>query len=91
MISTYNNPQPYTMQNLPLIVRKSLSLHGFTLLDFLEKYREQFYAEFPKMVKDGRIKYTEDVSEGLQNAGEAILDVQMGRNKGKKIVMVAYE
>ena len=91
MISTYNSSRPYVMKNLPLIVRRSLSLHGFTLLDFLDKYTEQFYADIPKMVKEGRIKYTEDANTGLQSAGDAILDVQMGRNQGKKIVVVAQE
>lgn len=91
MISTYNSAHPYTMRNLSLIVRKSLLLHGFTVLDFHKKYAEQFYAEVPKMVKEGEIKYTEDASVGLQSAGEAILDVQMGRNTGKKIVVVAQE
>ena len=91
MISTYNNVNAYTMRNLPLIVYKSLSVHGFTLMDLHARYVEKFYAEVPQMVKEGKIEYTEDVSVGYENAGEAILEVQQGRNRGKKIIVVAED
>jgi len=91
MISAYNNADGYTVKNLPLIFAKSLTLYGFTVMDFHDKYAERFYDEFPRMVQEGKIKYTEDVSFGLGGVGEAMLDVQMGRNKGKKLIKVADE
>ena len=45
----------------------------------------------PKKLASGEIKYTEDITRGLENAGHAILDVQTGKNKGKSVVVVAEE
>ena len=45
----------------------------------------------PPRVASGEIKYKEHVVRGLENAGQAILDVQMGRNFGKSVVVVADE
>ena len=43
------------------------------------------------MIANGEIKYNEDVKYGLENAMEAILDVQKGVNKGKSIIVVSQE
>ena len=92
MISSYNSESgDYPVKNLSQIFAKSLSLHGFTVRVLHDKYAERFYAEVPLMVKAGKIKYQEDVSIGLESTGEAILEVQQGRNKGKKVVVVAEE
>jgi NADPH-dependent curcumin reductase CurA len=39
-------------------------------------------------VREGRIKYKEDVSEGLENAPRELIGVLRGENFGKKIVRV---
>lgn len=92
MISSYNSDSgDYPVKNLSQIFMKSLSLHGFTVSVLHDKYAECFYAEVPQMVKEGKIKYQEDISVGLESVGEAISDVQKGRNKGKKVVVVVEE
>ena len=40
------------------------------------------------MVADGRVKYRETVTEGLQNAPEAFLSLLQGGNFGKQLVRV---
>ena len=37
---------------------------------------------------DGSLRYREDVSDGLENAPDALADVLGGRNFGKKLVRV---
>lgn len=54
-----------------------------------EKYVDRFYKEVPKRVASGEIKYTEDIVNGLGNAGHALEAVQRGTNKGKVVVIVA--
>jgi NADPH-dependent curcumin reductase CurA len=39
-------------------------------------------------ISDGRIKYREDVTEGLEQAPEAFLHMLRGRNVGKALVKV---
>ena len=40
------------------------------------------------MVADGRVKYEEDITEGLENAPQAFMDMLRGGNTGKTIVKV---
>ena len=66
-------------------------MYGFLVFTLLKKYEDAFYKEFPPLVAQGKIKYKEDKSLGLDKAGEAILEVQKGHNSGKKIIAVAEE
>ena len=90
MISTYNVDPP-TMKNLMRIVRCELKVYGFIVGNLMPKYGEAFYAEVPKWIADGAIKYTEDVKIGLEQTGQAILDVQTGKNTGKSVIVVAKD
>lgn len=79
-------------QNLAKIIYTEIQIIGYLVFGKLEPvYREEFEANFPKLIKDGKIKYTEDITRGLEHAGEAILAQQEGRNTGKSVVIVAEE
>ena len=73
-----------------MIVTKQLELRGF-IVGGLAHWRQSFYDEMPKLVVEGKIKYQEDRSYGLDKIGEAFLEVQTGGNKGKKVVIVAED
>jgi len=91
MIAQYNTKEPYGMKNMIQVFVKQLTISGFLVRKLHHKYLEQFFAEMPGRVARGEIKFTEDISEGLEQAGQAILDVQTGRNTGKKAILVAHE
>lgn len=61
------------------------------MLGLEDKYRADFEKVFPTLVKEGKIKYNEDVTRGLESVGEAILKQQQGKNVGKSVVIVAEE
>ena len=42
-------------------------------------------------VASGKLKYKEEVWEGLEKLGDAILAVQKGQNKAKMVIKVADE
>ncbi|KAJ6514418.1 hypothetical protein C8R47DRAFT_1033192 [Mycena vitilis] len=89
-ISGYNSGhQP--IKNASMIVSKCLHLHGFLVSRLLPKYSEEFYATIPAKLASGEMKYSEDISRGLDKAGDAILAVQKGTNNGKAVVLVAEE
>lgn len=91
MISAYNGGEPYPVKNLVQIVGKQLKISGFIVFWLHEKHLEDFYREIPGKVASGEIKYTEDITRGLDRAGHAIVDVQVGRNNGKSVILVAEE
>ncbi|TFK49750.1 alcohol dehydrogenase [Heliocybe sulcata] len=88
-ISGYNSAEYYGVKNLNLIFEKELHLHGFLVFSLLPRYEEEFYSVVPDKIAKGELKYTEDVSVGLETVGEAILSVQKGTNKAKKVIKVA--
>lgn len=78
-------------QNLGAIVTKEISINGFLITHRGATYRDQFYKEVPKLIQEGKIKYKEDITRGLENAGQALLDQQQGKNFGKTVILVASE
>ena len=81
------NLLPATMR---AVLTRSLTLRGFINTEFVAEH----YPEFPRMVSagiaDGRIRYREDITEGLENAPAAFMGLLEGRNFGKALVRVAY-
>ncbi|KAI1792111.1 NAD(P)-binding protein [Ganoderma leucocontextum] len=90
-ISAYNTTEPYGVKNLQLLLWREITLHGFLFISLEPKYLEEFFKTIPKRIASGEIKYKEHIVRGLENAGQAILDVQMGKNLGKSVVVVADE
>ncbi|MQB40440.1 NADP-dependent oxidoreductase [Rhizobium sp. ICMP 5592] len=70
------------------ILRKSLTIRGFIQREFADQ-RPDFYREAGTWISEGRLKYKEDIVDGLENAPEAFLGLLEGRNFGKLIVRVA--
>ncbi|KAF8589598.1 NAD(P)-binding protein [Ramaria rubella] len=89
-ISGYNDQERYGVKNLGLIVGKRLSLNGFIVSDHQDLH-DEFYGDMPNKVASGLIKHREHIYRGLKEAGQAILDVLKGDNKGKVVIVVTDE
>jgi NADPH-dependent curcumin reductase CurA len=88
-ISQYDtaDPAPGPRNVINLIPQRG-RMQGFILLD----YRERFLEAIPQLmqwVQEGRIRYAEDVVDGLENAPAAFRTLFTGANTGKLIVKVA--
>jgi len=70
------------------ILRKSLTVRGFIQREFADQ-RLDFYREAEQWISQGRLRYKEDIVDGLENAPEAFLGLLEGRNFGKLIVRLA--
>jgi NADPH-dependent curcumin reductase len=77
---------PATMRE---ILSKSLTVRGFTNYDFAAEHYHAFLSEVGAGIADGRIRYLEDIVDGLERAPEAFIGMLEGRNFGKLIVRVA--
>ncbi|KIJ28165.1 hypothetical protein M422DRAFT_784624 [Sphaerobolus stellatus SS14] len=89
-ISQYNVTEKYGIKNLTNVVGKRLSIKGF-IVSVHFRLLGDFYAEVPQKVASGEFKYAEHRYEGLDQTGQAILDVQKGNNKAKAVIVVANE
>ena len=63
-------------------------MQGFIIFnEYAHRYGE-FRQAMEVLVRDGRIKYREDVVEGLENAPRGLIRLLRGENAGKRIVRV---
>lgn len=69
---------------------KRLTFRGFIVFDFADQQPE-FERDMSRWVREGRVKYREDVVEGLENAVAAFRRLFTGQNFGKLLVRVAPE
>ncbi|KAJ6475587.1 hypothetical protein C8R45DRAFT_1159745 [Mycena sanguinolenta] len=90
MISGYNTGEQ-GIKNLGQVVGKSLTISGILVLRLGQKYVTEFYQAIPPAIASGELKYSEDVSRGLEMVGDVMLRVQKGWNTGKTVVIVADE
>jgi NADPH-dependent curcumin reductase len=88
MIAAYNDPNPQSGPDLRSVLTKRMTVRGFIVGDLAPKY-PQAHRELAAWYHDGKIKYREDVVDGLERAPEAFLGLLQGKNFGKLIVKVA--
>jgi NADPH-dependent curcumin reductase CurA len=65
---------------------KRVTLRGFIIYDDYGPRFEEFMTAMQAWLRDGRIKYREDIVHGLENAPQAFLGLLEGRNFGKLVV-----
>jgi NADPH-dependent curcumin reductase CurA len=89
MISNYNDeklqPGP---RGMAVIIRSRLRIQGFIVTDHPEACQE-YAVKAAGWLADGKLKYRETVTEGIERAPEAFISMLKGGNTGKQIVQLA--
>jgi NADPH-dependent curcumin reductase CurA len=88
LIAQYNSPTPMPGPDMFSVLRKRLLLRGFIVSDFTVKQGD-FLRDVGEWVRAGRLKYREDIADGLEQAPAAFLGLLQGKNFGKMLVRVA--
>ncbi len=93
LVAQYNSTGPFEgPDRLPVLMRdvlsKSLTIRGFIQREFTAQ-RPAFYRDMAGWIAEGRVRYKEDIVEGLENAPEALIGLLEGKNFGKLIVQVS--
>jgi NADPH-dependent curcumin reductase CurA len=93
LIAHYNQtelpPGPDRMSLLQaMILQKSIKMQGFIVGNYLHRAPD-FIRDMSGWVAEGKVKYREDVVDGLENAPEAFLGLFSGANFGKLVVKVS--
>jgi NADPH-dependent curcumin reductase CurA len=88
LIAEYNATENTPGPNLrPLLVHRAM-IKGFIVSDHNDR-APAFLQEITPLVRDGRIRYREDIVEGLDAAPSAFIGLLEGRNFGKLLVRVS--
>jgi NADPH-dependent curcumin reductase len=88
LIAQYSLAAPMPGPDMFTVLRKRLTVRGFIVTDFAAKQAD-FLRDAGEWVRSGRLKYREDIVDGLENAPTAFLGLLQGKNFGKLLVRVA--
>jgi NADPH-dependent curcumin reductase CurA len=76
---------------LPQVVTKRIKMQGFIVADYAPELGAEFAKNMGEYVQQGKVKAVEHVTEGIENAGKAWVEMMSGGNTGKAVVKVAAE
>lgn len=86
--ATADGPAPkWASAMMRSILVKRLNFRGFIVTDFAAMQAD-FQRDMSQWVREGRVKYREFVTEGLENAPAAFMGLLKGANFGKQLVRV---
>ncbi len=92
LIAQYNGGGPESPAQLAATMRailtRSLTVRGFINTEFVEALYPDFQREVGAGLREGRIRYREDIVDGLDNAPEAFIGMLEGRNFGKLLIRI---
>jgi NADPH-dependent curcumin reductase CurA len=88
LIAQYNDVEPRPGPSLRSVLSKRLAVRGFIVSDHIDRM-DAFLADMGKWVREGKVKYREDIVDGLEKAPAALIGLLQGRNFGKLVVRVA--
>ena len=96
LVADYNATEaPSGPDRLPSYLRRvltlSLTVRGFIQDEFLPTHHADFLRDMTGWVRDGSVRYREDVVNGLENAPAAFRGLLAGRNFGKLLVRVGED
>lgn len=93
LVSQYNatslpdGPDRLSMLMGTLLVKR-IKMQGFIIFDDYGHRYNEFAAEMSRWISEGKIKYKEQIVEGLDNAPEAFIGLLEGKNFGKLVIKV---
>lgn len=94
-ISGYNATElPQGPDKSPLwlmgMILKRMRLSGFVTSDHLDRF-DEFQRDVSGWLRDEKIRYREDITEGIENAVHAFQGLLVGRNFGKPVVRISSD
>jgi NADPH-dependent curcumin reductase CurA len=95
IIAHYNATElPAGPNRVPELMRatlvKRLTFRGFIVGDFASQYPD-FLRDVTGWLREGRVKYREDITDGLENAPRELIGLLKGENFGKKSIRVSAD
>ena len=87
-VSQYNLDRPEPTFHPSLLIVYRARMEGFLVTDYAHRY-EEAAMRLARWVAKGKLRWREDVTDGLENAPAAFMGMLRGENRGKALVKVA--
>lgn len=81
------SPAPGTRLERHLLVKRA-RMQGFLIFDHVQRYPEAL-RELESWVRNGQIRYQEDILDGIERAPGSIAGLYRGENLGKRLIRIA--
>ena len=96
LIAHYNDTAlPAGPDRLGLLTRtlliKRIKMQGFIIFDDYGHRYAEFYSQMRTWLSEGKIKFREDIVDGLENAPQAFIGLLEGKNFGKLVIRVTND
>jgi NADPH-dependent curcumin reductase CurA len=93
LIAQYNDSEApvgpdRTAQVMGTFLKRRVRVQGFIIFDDFGAHFSDFQKQMSEWLSAGKIKYREDVVEGLEHAPDAFIGMLQGKNFGKLVVQV---
>jgi NADPH-dependent curcumin reductase CurA len=88
-IASWDPPPEGPRVERHLLVKRA-RMQGFVVLDYKPRYPEAI-AALAQWIREGRLRYREDILDGIEQAPGAIAGLYRGENLGKRLIRIAPE
>ena len=88
-VSQYNVTEPELgPRNLFHLTKSQAKMEGFLIYSYEGRYEEGLY-RLSNWIKEGKLKYKEDIVEGIRNAPQTFIGMLNGKNLGKTLIKLS--
>jgi NADPH-dependent curcumin reductase CurA len=87
LISQYNATKPGPGPNLGALIVARALIQGMLVFDHVHRMPD-FLRDMSQWLAEGKVRYREDIVEGLENTPRAFIGLLNGENIGKRLVKV---
>ena len=75
----------------PVFERQGCAVFPLAVRDFVDDHQDIFLARMAEWLKDGRVRYREDIRDGLENTPRVFRELLEGGNFGKTLIRVSLD
>lgn len=89
-VSEYNRgpDELVGIRNVTRFITHKLRMEGLVVFDYFKEFRAA-QAEMASWIHEGKLTYTEDISEGIEGSAKAFIGLFEGENHGRRLVKVS--
>ena len=84
-VAEYNRQKPEGIRHTTHFITHRLRMQGLVVYDYRKGFVEA-QAAMAQMIRDGKLRYTEDISSGIEDAPTAYAALFAGANFGRRLI-----